>query len=457
MYKETKQITIIVRFIVIWKKSRYCNLFTYILVIVFTFSYKIFLGKNMLDRKEKLSRLIQLGLEVSQISDLDVLMEKILSEARVLVHADAGSVYIKEGKLLKFSYAQNDALQAKLGANKKLIYTTFSMPINNNSIAGFVANTGKTSNIPDAYKISPTLPFAFNSDFDKKVGYHTTSILTVPLKNTRKQIIGVLQLINAQDDSDEIIAFMDDDEPLIIHFANYAANAIEKAQLTRTTIMRMISMAELRDPKETGPHVNRVAAYSLEIYEAYANKKGISKEQISSQKDSLRMAAMLHDVGKVAISDLILKKPGKFTDDEYDIMKQHTLLGAQLFGGARSEFDEIAEEVALNHHERWDGKGYPGHVELITGELLKNAKGDDGNGLGKKEEEIPLFGRIVSIADVFDALSSKRVYKDAWDEDKVLDTIREGAGTQFDPELIEVFLENIDVMKSIQQRYPDEA
>jgi HD-GYP domain-containing protein (c-di-GMP phosphodiesterase class II) len=410
----------------------------------------------MLDRKEKLSRLIQLGLEVSQISDLDVLLEKLLSEARKLVLADAGSIYIKEGEKLKFSYAQNDTLRAKLGPNKKLMYTTFSMPINNHSIAGFVANTGKTSNIPDAYKISSTLPFSFNSDFDKKVGYHTTSILTVPLKNSRKQIVGVLQLINAQDDDGNIISFMDDDEPLIMHFANYAANAIEKAQLTRTTIMRMISMAELRDPKETGPHVNRVAAYSLEIYEAYAHKKGIPEDQIASQKDSLRMAAMLHDVGKVAISDIILKKPGKFTDDEFEIMKQHTLLGAQLFGGARSEFDEIAEEVALNHHERWDGKGYPGHVDLFSGEPIDGHEGGNGKVLGKKGEEIPLFGRIVSIADVFDALSSKRVYKDAWDEDKVLDVIREGAGTQFDPELVEVFLENLDVIKSIQQRYPDE-
>ncbi|KAA3610121.1 MAG: HD domain-containing protein [Calditrichaeota bacterium] len=410
----------------------------------------------MLDRKEKLSRLIQLGLEVSQISDLDVLLEKILSEARSLVHADAGSIYIKEGEMLKFSYAQNDTLRSKLGPNKKLIYTTFSMPINNNSIAGFVANTGKTSNIPDAYKISPSLPFAFNSDFDKKVGYHTTSILTVPLKNTRKQIIGVLQLINAQDDADKIIAFMDEDEPLIIHFANYAANAIEKAQLTRTTIMRMISMAELRDPKETGPHVNRVAAYSLEIYEAYAHKKGISKEQISSQKDSLRMAAMLHDVGKVAISDNILKKPGRFTEEEYDVMKTHTILGAQLFGGARSEFDEIAEEVALNHHERWDGKGYPGYIDIDSGEGLAGHKDKDGNVLGKKEEEIPLFGRIVAIADVFDALSSKRVYKDAWTEEQVFEALREGSGSQFDPDLIEVFFENVDVMRSIQQRYPDE-
>lgn len=411
----------------------------------------------MLDRKEKLSRLIQLGLEVSQISDLDVLLEKILSEARTLVNADAGSIYIKEGEFLKFSYAQNDTLQAKLGEGKKLIYTTFSMPINNNSIAGFVANNGKISVIPDAYKISSSLPFSFNSDFDKKVGYHTSSILTVPLKNTRKQIIGVLQLINAQDDNKKIIAFMNEDEPLIIHFANYAANAIERAQLTRTTIMRMISMAELRDPKETGPHVNRVAAYSLEIYEGWAKKNKIPQDEIDSQKDSLRMAAMLHDVGKVAISDIILKKPGKFTDEEYEKMKQHTVLGAKLFGGARSVFDEIAEEVALNHHERWDGKGYPGYVDLETGNPKKGKIDKDGKVKGKKSEEIPLFGRIVSIADVFDALSSRRVYKEAWTEEKVFQALKEGAGSQFDPELIEIFFESIDIIKSIQERYPDDA
>ena len=280
--------------------------------------------------------------------------------------------------------------------------------------------------------------------------------MTVPLKNNRSQIIGVLQLINAQDDDDKIVSFLDEDEPLIIHFANYAANAIERAQLTRTTIMRMISMAELRDPKETGAHVNRVAAYSLELYEAYAHKKGIPDEQIDSQRDALRMAAMLHDVGKVAISDLILKKPGKFTDDEYEIMKEHTILGARLFSGARSEFDEIAEEVAMNHHERWDGRGYPGYVDIESGKPQKGHKDNKGKAKGKKEEEIPLFGRIVSIADVFDALSSKRVYKEAWDETQVLDALREGAGSQFDPELVEIFLDMTDILRSIQERYPDE-
>jgi HD-GYP domain-containing protein (c-di-GMP phosphodiesterase class II) len=167
------------------------------------------------------------------------------------------------------------------------------------------------------------------------------------------------------------------------------------------------------------------------------------------------MAAMLHDVGKVAISDLILKKPGRFTEDEYEVMKQHTVLGARLFRDARSIFDEIASEVAMNHHERWDGKGYPGHVTVETGEPMPGKDDGNGNPKGKKGEEIPLFGRIVALADVYDALSCKRVYKEAWDEDKVLEAIHEGKGSQFDPDVVDAFFESLDVIKSIQKRYPD--
>ena len=410
----------------------------------------------MLERKQKLNRLLQFGININQVADLDLLIEKILSEARFLLNADAGSIYIREGDKLNFSYAQNDTLQKKLAANKKLIYTTFSMPINNNSIAGFVANNGSQLNIPDAYKISAALPFSFDGSYDKLSGYHTQSMLTVPMKNTRGEIIGVLQLINALNDNGEVIPFREDDEPIVQHLSIYAANAIERAQMTRTTIMRMISMAELRDPKETGPHVNRVATYAVEIYEAYAQKHNIPQADIDSLRDKFRLAAMLHDVGKVAISDLILKKPAKFTDDEFEIMKSHAVLGARLFLDGSSEFDEYSAEVALNHHERWDGKGYPGFVDVQSGDPLADKADENGKALGKKGTEIPLFGRIASLADVYDALSSKRVYKEAWDEEKVFELIRKESGAQFDPELVEIFFEIIDVIRSVSQRYPDE-
>jgi HD-GYP domain-containing protein (c-di-GMP phosphodiesterase class II) len=227
--------------------------------------------------------------------------------------------------------------------------------------------------------------------------------------------------------------------------------------MTRNIILRMISMAELRDPKETGPHVNRVASYAVELYEGWARKRGISDDTMDRQKDTLRMAAMLHDVGKVAISDLILKKPARLTEDEFDIMKSHTFLGARLFEDMQSDFDEIAAEVALNHHEKWDGTGYPGHVDPATGEPIPGREGPDGRARPKRAEEIPLFGRIVAVADVYDALRSRRVYKEAWDEDRILEEMRRGAGAHFDTEIVDVFFSTLDVLKSIAQRYPDDS
>jgi HD-GYP domain-containing protein (c-di-GMP phosphodiesterase class II) len=224
--------------------------------------------------------------------------------------------------------------------------------------------------------------------------------------------------------------------------------------MTRAILLRMIRMAELRDPKETGPHVNRVAGYAVEIYERWAYKKGLPTREIEKTRDNLRMAAMLHDVGKVAISDLILKKPARFTDDEYEIMKTHTYMGARLFVDKQSEFDDIAQMVALTHHENWDGTGYPGRIDVETGIPLDIPDGCCSTP-GKKREEIPLFGRIVAIADVYDALCSNRVYKEAWTEDKVLEEMRKMSGTKFDPELVEVFFEVLPNIQTVLSKYPD--
>jgi HD-GYP domain-containing protein (c-di-GMP phosphodiesterase class II) len=167
------------------------------------------------------------------------------------------------------------------------------------------------------------------------------------------------------------------------------------------------------------------------------------------------MAAMLHDVGKIAISDKILKKPGRLTEEEFEIMKQHTIQGARLFLDKQSKFDEVAGVVALNHHERWDGggRGYPGHVEVKTGEPIAEKTSSNGVAKPKKGEEIPLFGRIVALADVYDALSSARCYKKTFDEEKVLRILKEETGRQFDPELVGILLEIFDTIKSIRERY----
>lgn len=410
----------------------------------------------MLTQHEKLDALTGLGIELNKISDLDILLERVLTRARQFANADAGSIYIRHEEQLHFTYTQNDTLQQKLPKGEKLIYSTFKLPINKKTMSGYVAETGKTVNIKDVYQLDPALPYRFGNQFDETAGYKTQSALTIPLINSNQDVLGILQIINAQDESRHIVSFTDHDEHIMHHFAAIAAVALERAQMTRALILRMISMAEMRDPKETGAHVNRVAGYSVELYEQWAQRRNIDPKEIDKTRDVLRMAAMLHDVGKVATSDLILKKPAKLDADEYEIIKQHTILGARLFLLKQSDFDEAASIVALNHHERWDGQGYPGHVDYQTGLPLEGHCLPDGGARGKKGVEIPLFGRIVALADVFDALSTKRIYKEAWDEDKILAEIAQSAGSRFDPELVEIFFNRYPVIRSIQKRYAED-
>lgn len=411
----------------------------------------------MLTEKEKLDSLTALGIELNYVQDLDILMEKILSEARRFVDADAGSIYIKDKDSLHFSYTQNDTLQKRLQKGEKLIYSTFSIPIDEKSLAGYAALSGNTLNLPDVYHIDPDKPYQFSKKFDSASNYTTKSALTIPLKTSSGDVLGVLQIINARNDQKAFVPFSIENEKVMTHFASIAAVALKRARMTRAMILRMIKMAEMRDPKETGAHVNRVGSYSVEIYERWAEKHHFSHEEIEKNRDIFRMAAMLHDVGKIAISDVILKKPGRFETDEYEIMKQHTIFGAQLFQDRQSEFDDAAKLVALTHHEWWNGQGgYPGYVDINTGAPLEKYRQADGQPGKRSGEDIPVFGRIVALADVYDALCSARTYKEAWTEDKVLSTIEQSSNTQFDPELVDIFFESLDMIRSIQRRFPDE-
>jgi HD-GYP domain-containing protein (c-di-GMP phosphodiesterase class II) len=409
----------------------------------------------MLSEQQKLDSLTGLGIELSQINDLDILMERVLLRARQFSNADAGSIYIRERDHLHFTYTQNDSIEKQLPQGEKLIYSTFRIPINEKSLAGYSAATGKALNIRDVYKLEPTLPYSFSKEFDDTVGYKTQSMLTIPLKNGSDQVMGILQIINPQDAEGHIIWFTDSDEKMMHHFAAVAAVALERAQMTRALILRMIRMAEMRDPRETGPHVNRVAGVAVEIYEQWALRRKLAEHEIDKTRDVLRMAAMLHDVGKVATSDLILRKPARLNADEYEVMKQHTIQGARLFMNKQSDFDEAAGVVALSHHERWDGNGYPGYIDFKTGLPIKGFLRPNGHPRGKRGTEIPLFGRIVALADVFDALSSKRSYKEAWDESTILSQIERGAGNHFDPELVEIFFSRYDIIRAIHQRYKE--
>ena len=407
--------------------------------------------------------ILSLDFELNQIQDADLLLERILLEARRVVNADAGSIYVVEAvkennddepvRKLVVKYSQNDTMQAALPLGERLPFSVFSTDINEKTQSGYCALTKKILNVPDVYNIPSDAPYSYSDKYDKQSGYKTTSTLTFPLITPDDRLLGVIQMINAKDDQGNTIPFTIDDEFIITHFATNATIALERAYMTRAMILRMIKMAELRDPKETGSHCNRVSGYAVEIYDHWASVKGISDRERERFRDVLKVAAMLHDVGKVAISDVILKKPARYTPDEYLIMQHHTVYGAVLFDDPQSQLDVVARDIALTHHENWDGSGYPGWVDPITGYVV--SPDENGKPLGMKGEEIPLTGRIVAIADVFDALSSKRVYKDPWTEDMVLEELRKSTGVKFDPELMDIFFDILPNIQEIQNRYPD--
>lgn len=405
-------------------------------------------------REQILAGIIETESYLYKIQDVDVLMEQILTESRKVVHADAGSIYVKDGERLAIHYAQNDTLQKRLPPGQKVVYSYFSFPINEKTISGYCALTNQLVNEPDVYEIPADRPYKFGRQTDAVSGYRTISNLTIPLHTSGGTILGVLQMINALDENGNVTPFSKDDELYISHFAANATVALEHTNLTRSMVLRMIRMSELRDPKETGPHVNRVSSYAVEIYDRWAFNHGIDEQEKRKFRDLLKISSMLHDVGKVAISDLILKKPARFTDEEYRIMQGHTWLGAKLFNEIESPIDLIAREVALTHHENWDGTGYPGHIEVSTGEPL-TVNSETGLAQGLKGEEIPISGRIVALADVYDALSCKRVYKEPWSEEDVLAEIKKMDGKKFDPEVTAAFFEILPQLRSIRDRFPD--
>ena len=198
---------------------------------------------------------------------------------------------------------------------------------------------------------------------------------------------------------------------------------IEKTQ--KEIIYTMGEIGETRS-KETGNHVKRVAEYS----ELLALLYGLSKKEASK----LKMASPMHDIGKVGIPDNILNKPGRHTVEEFKVMQTHSLLGYDMLKGSNRPIIKAAAIVAFEHHEKYDGSGYPN---------------------GTSGEDIHIYGRITAIADVFDALGSKRVYKEAWDLNRILDLFKEEKGKHFDPKLVDLFLDNLDEFLSIRDRYKD--
>jgi len=190
------------------------------------------------------------------------------------------------------------------------------------------------------------------------------------------------------------------------------------------TILRLLTALESRD-EETGGHVRRIALFSAVL----AEKAGWPIERI----DDIQLASPMHDIGKIGVPDNVLRKRGKLDDDEFNIIKSHTTIGGQIFGDTEYPMHIMARDIALYHHERWDGKGYP---EGLSG------------------EDIPEAARIVALVDVYDALSHDRVYKKAFPEDKVLSIMKEGRGSHFDHNIYDMFLELLPEFKKISKENP---
>ncbi|MBI4371013.1 MAG: HD domain-containing protein [Elusimicrobia bacterium] len=343
--------------------------------------------------EKRQSLLARFGRMVAAETHLDRLLTIIAEEVRNILLADRCSVFLVDA-------AKGELwTRAAVGVEEKVL----RVPIGQ-GVAGFVAKTGSAVNIRDAYKDT-----RFAQDLDRIIGYQTRTVLAVPLRGRDGKALGVFEVLNKAKGN-----FTEEDEGLLRILATMAASFIENATLYEDlrrshleTIYRMALVAEFRDQEDTGRHLRRMSRFSGLL----ALGVGLSEREA----EEIRYAAPLHDVGKVAIPDSILRKPGKLTPEEYEEMKKHTVYGERMLARAESRLLRLAAAIAVGHHECWDGTGYP---------------------YGLKGEKIPLEARIVTVADVFDALSSKRVYKGEWKPEDALRYIEERSGTLYDPQVV---------------------
>lgn len=375
--------------------------------------------------------------KVAGFSDTHSILDALLTSARKQVNAEGGTIYLVSGGGLNFAAAQNDKLFPDSSA-RKFLYFNSTLPLDKSSIAGYVATTGEALNIGDVYNLPENSEYTFNQELDKAARYRTTSVLAVPLTNGQGSTVGVLQLINARG-LHGYASFSEKMAEEIAELAQMATIPLERSFLVIAMILRILKTAALRDPAETTAHVQRVGSMAAELYHHWAEKKGVDPEEILFTKGQLRLAAMLHDVGKVGVPDAILMKAGKLNDQERSIMKTHSWLGASLFGKSDHIIDKMARDIALHHHARWDGDGYTGNSSIPS----------------PGGTAIPVWARITAIADVYDALVSPRPFKKVWTRKEAAAYLRHEAGKQFDPELVLDFREIMDVVQKIYERFPD--
>ncbi|OIP53367.1 MAG: diguanylate cyclase [Helicobacteraceae bacterium CG2_30_36_10] len=364
-----------------------------------------------LDATEILELIFIYLTEVSSLKKHDDIIMVLADMGRALTSADRCTVWV----------VSND---------KKTIWTKVAhgmepieLPINSGIVGSAITNAQKIM-IDDVYKDD-----RFNSDVDKITGYTTKSMMVIPMFNNDDEIIGAFQVINNKGDKGVLDS---NDMQRLMLASTYAAETLVSAKLTqeiedtqREVVFTMGAIGESRS-KETGNHVKRVAEYSKILATAY----GLPPEQV----ELLKQASPMHDIGKVAIPDAILNKPGRFNNQERKIMDTHAELGYAMTKNSQRPLLKAASIVAYEHHEKYNGKGYP---------------------QGKSGEDIHIYGRITAIADVFDALGSDRVYKKAWDDERILKLFHDERGGHFDPTLVDMFFENIDKLYEIRETFKD--
>lgn len=344
--------------------------------------------------------------------DIDQLLILLADMGRDLISADRCTVWLLNRKTKE--------LWSKVahGMDRIIIPVTAG-------IAGCVAVTGDSLIINDPYSDD-----RFDKDVDKKTGYHTRNILGLPINDGEGKIIGVFQAINKMPEPEN---FSEQDLEHLLLAATYTGKALDAAILQeeieatqREIIFTLAETGEMRS-KETGYHVKRVAEFSR----LFAVKYGMNEEEA----ELVKLSAPMHDIGKIAIPDSILLKPGKLTPEEWKIMQSHASLGYEMLKHSDRRLLKSAAIIANEHHEKWNGEGYPN---------------------GKKGEDIHIYGRITAMSDVFDALGNERVYKPAWELDRIVKLFKEEKGHQFDPKLVKVFLDGLDDFVKIKEIYKDE-
>lgn len=367
--------------------------------------------RRELTDEEKLRVIFSYAAKIANEPKLDKLLEIMADFARELIVADRCTLWLYDAKKQElWTRVAHGIEEIRIPSDK--------------GVVGQVILTGLPYITDDPYA-DPN----FNPEVDKQTGYRTKAILAMPLYNGEGKIMGVYQAINKMTEAG---VFSETDMENLAMAASYSekslVNVILNDEIEKTQKEIIFLMAEIGESrsKETGNHVKRVA----EVSALLAKLLGMPADEV----ELIRMASPMHDIGKVAIPDSILKKPGKLTDEEFDEMKEHTSIGYNLLNKSPRIILEASAIIAHQHHEKWNGRGYPS---------------------GLKGEKIHPYGRITAIADVFDALASERVYKPAWDLDRVYNLFKDEKGQHFDPVMTQIFLDNFDQFVEIKDRYED--